>query len=94
MKNRWQLYEEREYKKINAILDNRFNELISAAKIQVEAGEDPIFAGRNARRQMEDFMDSIDDYGASDTEPRVVLVTSICSELNLPLDQEIIDQLQ
>ena len=94
MKNKWQLYEEREYKKINAILDNRFNELISAAKILVEAGEDPIFAGRNARRQMEDFMDSIDGYGASDTEPRIVLVTLICSELNLPLDQEIIDQLQ
>jgi hypothetical protein len=91
MHNKWKLFEKKEYKTINAVLDSRFKELINAAKIQIEAGEEPIFAGRNIRKNMEKLMDSIDGYGASDTEPRTMLVTLICDELGLPLNQETID---
>ena len=70
------------------MFDSRFKDLINAAKITIEAGEDPIFAGRNVRRNMEELMDSIDGYGASDTEPKTVLVTLICDELGLPLNKE------
>ena len=83
MNNIWQLYEINDYKKINAMLNNYFNEVINEAKIQIEAGEKPILSGRNARIKMESFMDSIDGYGASDTEPRTILFERINSELKI-----------
>jgi len=92
--NRWQLYEEREYKNISSMLDTRFGELIDVAKNQIKSGAEPLSAGRYARRQMEVFMESIDGYGASDTEPRGVLVTLVCTELGLPVDQETINKIQ
>lgn len=91
--NTWNIYEKKGYKSVLSMLDTRFESFINAAKIQVNCGEDPIFAGQNVRQKMEDFMDSIEGYGASDTEPRVALVTFICNELNLPFDQETIDKL-
>lgn len=94
MNNKWQLYQERDYKNINDTLDNHFNELITIAKLKIKAGEDSIKTGRIARQKMEKFMDSIDGYGASDTEPRSVLITLICDELNLKVNKATIAGLQ
>jgi len=94
MNNKWVLYEKNDYIKINDQLDMHFSRLINVAKNKINEGVDPVFEGRNVRKEMEYFMDSIEGYGASDTEPRVVLVTSICDELDLPVEQETIDKLQ
>lgn len=93
MDNMWQLYEKSDYKKINAMLDNHFNELINTAKKQIKDGEESILAGRNVRKYMELYMDSIEGYGTTDTEPRETLLNLICKELELPLTKKTIDNL-
>lgn len=90
--NNWDIYEIEGYKDILSMLDNHFNSLISAAKVQIDNGEDPIFAGQHVKDKMEEFMNSIKGYGASDTEPREALITFICNELNLPFDQNTLDK--
>jgi len=94
MNNKWAIYEINGYEKINAMLDKHFIELINAAKAKIREGAEPILEGRNVRREMESFMDSIEGYGASDTEPRSILITSVCTELGFLLNQETTDKLQ
>ncbi len=94
MNNRWELYEIENHEKINSLLDKRFNKLIGVAKIKIQNGEDPIDSGSNVRKKMDFMMQSIEGFGASDTEPRKILITSICEELGLPLNKEAINKLQ
>jgi len=94
MNNKWDIYEIDGYEKINAMLDKHFVGLINAAKAKISDGSKPILEGRNVKIEMESFMGSIEGYGTSDTEPRSILTTSICTELELVLNQEIIDQFQ
>ncbi|OAI20825.1 hypothetical protein A1359_20270 [Methylomonas lenta] len=89
MSNKWELFEIEDHEKINDLLDKRFNELIKVAKNKIENGGDPIVAGCDVRKNMEYLMSSIEGFGASDTEPRAVLVTSICNELGLSLIEKL-----
>lgn len=93
MDNIWQLYEINDYKKINAMLNSNFKELINTAKKQVKAGEEAILVGRNVKKQMGLFMSLVEGYGASNTEPRATLFSLICEELGLPTNKKTIDQL-
>jgi len=88
MNNKWELYEIENHREINAFLDKRFIELINVAKRKIQEGEKPLIAGHNVRKNMEFLMGSIEGYGASDTEPRSVLISSICDELNLTLNKK------
>jgi len=73
--NRWQLYEGKDYKKINALLDSRFKELADAGEQKLKAGEGVEKIIQGIRLEMETYMESIQGYGTSDTEARAVLLT-------------------
>ena len=94
MNNKWAIYEIDGYEKINAMLDKHFIGLINAAKAKIREGAAPILEGRNVKREMEYFMESIEGYGASDTEPRSILITSVCTGLGLLLNKETINKIQ
>lgn len=91
--NKWNLYTIKDYKKINILLDEHFNNLINAAKNKIKTGKEPITVGHDVRINMEEFMDTIKGYGASDTEPRSTLLNLICTELGFSLNKKTTDQL-
>jgi len=93
MNNKWELFEIENHEEINAFLDKRFIELINIAKRKIQEGEKPLISGHNVRKNMEFLMGSIEGYGASDTEPRAVLLNSICKKLDLPLNKNTMDQI-
>ena len=92
--NNWDIYEIKNYESILSKLDSRFSRLIKCAKERIDCGEASILSGQKVRKEMEEFMDTIQGYGVSDTEPRTKLMTFICDELNLPTNQESFDKLQ